>query len=351
MINNIERILERSPKYIKEFMCGCTIEEKIDTHYITVEIISRNEIKIKKANGNEIDRVDLILNSMWNNVFLDWNYLKLSNMDWFASHIGFTIKMFYFPCNTPILTEYNPNIRYIFDRVIFNNTDLDVKEILSDIKFPDVYQVDYKCMQNKVENPEKIFNDNINDVLEHKTYINEMFIKLINTNSKKYAVNNPEGYIFKYKNKIFQTVSENTRIIDSEKTSYEYLLTNFVRYCKNSDYTDKISQSYTQTVCNLFNDFIVNFEKKTHTIEHNINVDSIENPYLGAKFEIGYQYIPDQVTKTLCQESLLYKNIFKVLLANLRKGKDYKHCIFMSSKQVDEWNTIIKNIRIRTLYS
>lgn len=346
MINNIEKILERSPKYIKEFMCGCTIEEKLDTHYITIEIISRNEIKIKKANGNEIDRVDLILNSMWNNVFLDWNYLKLSNPSWFAAHVGFTIKVFYFPCKTPILTEYDPNIRYVFDRVMFNNTDLNAEEILSDIKFPSAYQVGYKHMQEKVENPESIFDENFKDNTNPK----EMFEKLINSSSKTYAVNKPEGYIFKYKNKIYQTATSESRNIDSEKTSYEYLLTNFVRYCKTSDYTDKISQSYTQTVCNLFNDFIINFEKQTHTIEHNINVDSIENPYLGTKFEIGYQYIPDQVTKALCQESVLYKNIFKVLLANLRKGKDYSHCIFMSSKQVDEWNTIIKNIRIRTLY-
>lgn len=351
MINSIEKILDRSPKYIKEFMCGCTIEEKIDTHYITIEIISKNEIKIKKANGNEIDRVDLILNSMWNKVFLDWNYLKLSNMSWFADHVGFTIKMFYFPCNTPLLTEYDSNVRYIFDRVIFNNTELDVKEVMSDLKFPDVYSVDYKCLQEKCEHPELIYDKNINEVLQDKSKVTEMFEKLIDEKSKKYAMNKPEGYIFKYKNKIYQSVNNAKRIIDSEKTSYEFLLANFIKYCKNTEYIDKINQSYTKTVCNLFNDFIINVEKKTHTIEYNINIDSIENPYLGSKFDIGFEYIPDQVTKTLCMESQLYKNIFKVLLANLRKGKDYKHCIFLSSKQVDEWNTIIKNIRIRTLYT
>ena len=61
MIKPIEKLAEQSSKYIKDFMLNCTIEEKIDTHYVCVEIISKNEIKIKKANGKEIDRVDLIL--------------------------------------------------------------------------------------------------------------------------------------------------------------------------------------------------------------------------------------------------------------------------------------------------
>ena len=50
MINDIEKLKIRSSKYIKEFMQGCTIEEKIDTHYITIDIISRNAIVFKKAN-------------------------------------------------------------------------------------------------------------------------------------------------------------------------------------------------------------------------------------------------------------------------------------------------------------
>ena len=128
------------------------------------------------------------------------------------------------------------------------------------------------------------------------------------------------------------------------------MLSNFIKYCKLHAYTDKITQSYTKTVCNLFNDYIINNEKPTKFIENNIDIDSIENPNIGQKFDIGYEYIPDQVTKTLCQESELYKNIFKVLLANLRKGKDFTHCIYLTKKEVDEWNMIMKNIKIRTLY-
>ena len=110
MIKNLNEIKKHTDKYISDFIKNCIIEEKIDTHYISVEIISKNEIKIRKANGNEIDRVDMILNSMWNPLSVDWNYLKLSNRMWFENHVGFTITMFYFPCTKPILTEYKPKL-------------------------------------------------------------------------------------------------------------------------------------------------------------------------------------------------------------------------------------------------
>lgn len=349
MINNIKNISTHTQKYIHDFMCNCTIEEKIDTHYITIDIISKNDIQIKKANGDEITRVDLILNSMWNNLFLDWNYLKLSNNEWFSLHVGYTIKMFYFPCDTPLLTKYNSNIRYIFDRVIFNNIDLEPQEVLSDLKFPNVYKIDYKCFQNKIDNPETIFNTYIKTIINTIESIPEVFRMLIDKTSKLFAVENPEGYIYKYNNKIYQDV-DNNRIINREKSSYEFLLANFIQYCKTHNYLDKINQSYIKTVCNLFNDYIINNEKINHIIEKNIDIDSIENPNLGQKFEIGYEYIPDQITKTLCKESELYKNIFKVLLANLRKGKDFKHCILLNKKQVDDWNIIMKNIKIRNIY-
>lgn len=349
MIKHIDKLSSQSTRYIKDFINGCTIEEKIDTHYITVEIISKNEIKIKKANGSEIDRVDLILNSMWNKLFLDWNYLKLSNRAWFNSHLGYSIKMFYFPCDVPLLTKYDSSIRYIFDKVSFNNNDISVS-CLKSINFPDAYKVDYKCFQDKVGGACDIYEKYLKESSENKKPLSEVFLSLIDKSSKRYAVDEPEGYIFKYNSRIYQISKNDNRKIEQEKSSYEFLLSDFIKFSKAHNYTDKITQSYTKTVCNLFNDYIINGEKKNHNIENNINVDSIESPYLGTKFDIGYEYIPDQVTKTLCQESDLYKNIFKVLLANLRKGKDFTHCIYMSKREVDDWNIIMKSIKIRNIY-
>ena len=350
MIKDITRIIEHSPKYIREFMSNCSIEEKIDTHYITIEIISSTNIRISRPNGNEIDRVDLILNSMWHNLMLDWNYLMLSNKQWFKDHVGLTIKTFYFPCEQPILTKYNSNIRYVFDRTIINNCDVDPEYILGDLKFSDAYAVSYKHLLNKIEKPGAVFDLNFEKVKSGELAVGDMFKMLINSDSKIFALSEPEGYIFKYNNKIYQLTNNINRKVEWEKSSYEFLLEDFVKYCKTTDYTEKITQSYVKTVCNIFNDYIINKEKKTHFIEYNIDPNSIEHPNLGMKFDIGYEYIPDQVTKTLCQESVLYKNIFKVLLANLRKGKDFKHCILLNKKTVEDWNNIMKNIKIRNIF-
>jgi hypothetical protein len=349
MIKDIEQIKEHNKKYIQEFMQNCTIEEKIDTHYVTIDIISYNAIQIKKANGNEIDRVDLILNSMWNKLFLDWNYLKLSNKIWFAGHIGYTIKMFYFPCEQPLSTKYkDPQIRYIFDRVIYNNVDLDPKMVLEPLVFPDVYKVDYKCLLCKRNDAQTYVDNEIQKLLSGEKTSSEVFRGLIDFENSKIYGENPEGYIFKYNKKLYQTIINNIVKEDTEKTSYEFVLADFIKYCKVHNYIDKINQSYVKTICNLFNDYIINGEKETHVIENNVDSDSLTNPYIGAKFDIGYEYIPDQVTKALCQESELYKNIFKILLASLRKGKDSKHCEYLSRKQVDDWNNIMKNTKVRT---
>jgi len=351
MIKDIEKIKEHNVSYIRDFMMGCSIEEKIDTHYVTIEIVSKNDIRIKKANGNEIDRVDLILNSMWNNLFFDWNYLKVKNADWFNAHAGYTIKMFYFPCEKPLLTKYNPEYRYIFDRLIFNDQDLDIEYIMNDLIFPKVYKVAYKCQQKKVKDVESIYNEHIDNVMNGKESAADMFMMMIDKEkSKLYAAENPEGYVFKYNGKLYQSVKAENRKIEQEKSSYEFLLSDFIKFCKKNNYIDKIVPSYTISVCNLFNDYIINNEKKTHYLENMINPDGIESPYLGEKFDIGYECIPDQLTKTLCKESVLYKNVFKVLIASLRRGKDFSHCIYMTKKEVDDWNNIMKSLKIRNTY-
>lgn len=102
MIKDIKDISKKSKAFIRAFINNCEIEEKIDAHYINVEIISKDTIKIKKSNNKEIDRTDLILNRMWGNVLTTWNYIKIANYEWFNSHIGYTISMFYFPTAKPI---------------------------------------------------------------------------------------------------------------------------------------------------------------------------------------------------------------------------------------------------------
>ena len=126
------------------------------------------------------------------------------------------------------------------------------------------------------------------------------------------------------------------------------MLCDFINYCKKHNYQSKIQTSYVKTVCTLFNDYIINWEEQTHNIEKNIDINSIQPPTYNNSFDICYEYIPDIITINLCKSSELYKCIFKILLANLKKGKDNKKCIYMNKNQVEKWNIIIKNIKIRT---
>lgn len=348
MIKNLNDIKKHSDKYISDFIKNCVIEEKIDAHYISVEIVSKTEMRVRKANGKIIDRADLILNSMWNTVFLDWNWLKLVNKTWWESHVGYTLTMFYFPCEKPILTEYPANLRYIFDRAIYNNTLMDIHEIVKNLKFGENYTIGFKRTLDKIDDLESVISTVLN---EKEDNLSDIFVQLIKNPEDIYAVNmNPEGFIYKWNKTIYQTANPVERKIESEKSSYEFLLCDFIQYCKSRAYSEKITQSYTKTICNLFNDYIINWESKNKTIEKNINVDSIESPNIGAKFDMTYDYIPDPVTKNICHNNELYRNIFKVLLANLQKGKNAQHCIYMNNKQVDEWNTIMKNIKMHTIF-
>ena len=121
MIKDISLLKDKSVSFIKEFINNCTVEEKIDAHYVIVEITSKQTITVKKANGKVVDRVDMILNNMWSQLVTDWNFIRLTNQGWFAAHVGYTISMFYLPCNKPLLVEYKNNIKYLIDRIMFND--------------------------------------------------------------------------------------------------------------------------------------------------------------------------------------------------------------------------------------
>lgn len=344
MIKSIEKIKQHNKKYILDFMLNCSIEEKLDTHYVSIKILSKHEIKIYKANGSELSRTDMILNSMWDKLILDWNYLKLSNNQWFEKYAGYTIRLFYFPCAKPILTEYNEFTRYVIDSITYLDKPIsNIQNIMAELKIPSVYKIDFKHALIKIPQEDiRILFNSITD----ETNFNELFKKLVSPSNKLFAVNEPESYIFKWNNHLYKTDNNDIRKVEAEKTSYEFMLCNFLKYVNSTNYQEKISGNYIKTVSNLFNDYIVNFEKKTNYLQNNIDAESLEPPYLGTKFDISYDYIPDILTSQLCQESLLYKNIYKILLANLSRGKDIKHCIYMNRKQVDEWNNLVKYIKL-----
>lgn len=346
MIKDISKLKDKPISFIKNFINNCIIEEKIDTHYIIIEITSKDHITIKKASGKPIDRIDMILNNMWSKLITDWNYIKLLNQDFFSKHIGYNISLFYFPTNKPLLTEYKQDIKYLIDRITFNDNIINSESFINQLKLKDDFHIKIKHNLNK-----NISDNLLNNITsEKKKTINyyDLFSNIVD-NSNLIALNKPEGYIFKWNKHLYQLVYNEHKHIIPEKTQYEYLLCDFVNYCKNNNYQEKIQNNYVKTICSLFNDYIINWEETKHNIEKNIDINSIKAPTYNEKNDICYEYIPDIITINLCKSNELYKCIYKILLANLRKGKDYKRCIFMNKQQVDKWNIIVKNIKIRTI--
>lgn len=125
-------------------------------------------------------------------------------------------------------------------------------------------------------------------------------------------------------------------IKDTEYTSYEYVLCDFLDYWKQNHerLIPGLRGTYRYIICTLFNDYILNWESKNKKIENNILPDVL----VPAKF--GYDhgdcinqiYVPNRMTLKLCAENLLYRNIFKILLVNLQQYKNFKYCVYMNKR-------------------
>ena len=201
MIKSIEQIKTKPVSFIREFINNCFIEEKIDAHYINIEITSKNNITVKKASGKIIDRIDMILNNMWGELVTDWNFIKLINSHLFSTHVGYNIYLFYFPSNKPLLTEYKQDVKYLIDRITFNNENINVESFVNQIKLKDKFNIKVKHKLNKILN-----NDILSTITgDNKLNLNytDIFNSLIDSNNNLWAVNKPEGYIFKWDKNLY----------------------------------------------------------------------------------------------------------------------------------------------------
>lgn len=333
-IKNIHSIKDKSSKFQDWFLNGCTIEEKIDGHFVTMQIVSKNTLKFFKANKNKITRSDMILNSMWKDLVLDWNILMFSNRGYVEKHIGWKFNMFFLPFKKSINTEYKEGIKYIISSIEFNGKKMDVQhdffdkiEIKNNMIVPQLHNI---------RNENKIHLENIDD------YSQIDFVD----KSKIYASDVPEGLIFRNKNELYKILYIAQEKIQSRQCSYEWILKEFLNFAKKTDYVSMLTSSYCKSVCNLFEAF-VDYADMTY-IQENVFTEELEAPYVGEKPKMNYEYIPSERTKVICKSNMLYENIFKILLANLQRRKNWKKSEFLSKQQCEELNTIIFNIAIRT---
>lgn len=350
MIQDLRELKKKKLDAVKSFIQECSITEKIDTYYVSVEVISKNNITFRKSSGKLIERTDMILNAMWDRLVSDWNYFRMVNAEWFEKHIGYKIHMFFFPCQTPIFTEYKGNVSYVIDRVMYDNEQFNPESLMWNMTMLDKFNIHFMHDMKKLDfNADEIANKIIapdsdvydifeNEIIDYK-------------NSTLFASDRPEGFIIRKKKHIYQMNFDNhNRFVKSEKSQYEFLLMDFIKYWNSDSLWMMLDNSYIKTVCLLFNAYILNKESQTNHIKNNIETESIRSPYVGHRFDMNYKYIPDEMTISLCKDNELYANIFKILIVNLRHEKKCKNCVLMNSKNVEEWNAIVKRINRRCLF-
>ena len=152
--------------------------------------------------------------------------------------------------------------------------------------------------------------------------------------------------MFMLKKYIYQIIcnKRENRVASAEKSQYEFLLLDFIKFWNNTENIEHfLDNNYIKTVCNLYNLYISQ-ERKSGVIEKNIDPNSLQSPCIGKRFDICYINIPDEQTINNCKESELYKNIFKILLVNLKRMKNENHCILMNNRTTEQWNDIVRTI-------
>lgn len=134
---------------------------------------------------------------------------------------------------------------------------------------------------------------------------------------------------------------------NTERTSYEFVLCDFIKFVKSSAILERLrAATYKQIVCQCFNEYIDIWERNRQYIQTNVDIAALAPPHIGFKHpdNINHTYIHNRRTLELCAESELYRNIFKILLANLKSKKQKKYCVYMNDNQINDMNNIVKTI-------
>lgn len=355
MIRSVEELKKETPRAAAEFLRRCKVEEKLDAYYFTTEVRSKKTLAFVKSSGRIVDKTDLVLNEMWQRLVNDWTYFRLANPEWFEKRVGWKVHAFYFPCRKPVLTEYKPGVSYVVDR-LENGSEafMDPEPEMGGMEFLDKFGIRFKKTLKTLP-VEKELEDEISRVWKDGGSVSELLLKSYLDPSAKddlYASDEPEGYVLKGgRRKTYQIAlhPEECRTASAEKSQYEYFLADFEKYWASLDDIGQfLSRDYVKTVCNLFDGYVA-AEPPDGGIESELTAESLEGPCVGKRFGLCYENVPDAETARLCRESDLRRNMFKILLVNLRRPKDPAKTMLMSPKEAAAWNDIVDTLAAATV--
>lgn len=157
----------------------------------------------------------MILNSMWGQLVTDWNYIHLANQDLFEKHVGYNISMFYLPNNKPLSTTYKNNIKYLIDRITFNDEDQNIQQFVDKIKMKDNFNIAIK--QKLQKDLSNIDLSSITGETKETIDYEQMMLGMINKDGLL-AKEQPEGYIFKNNKILYQILFNKPYIVSPGKS-------------------------------------------------------------------------------------------------------------------------------------
>lgn len=342
MIKDIQRVSD-SYYFTKN---DITVYEKLNMFYFKV-IINQSSCTILSHNHKILTDADIIINSMWKDVFdfVNKNILPkqqiISNL-YDSVIIGFL----YCPNEQPLNINYSKFFNILNDnnKFIINSVKKTNKENISIKDF--CLSINLLNIRGIGGGPIISINDNfinaLNDYAHKKISLFE-FKNTIKNNIKTYSLNDLddiEGLIIKTNKNLYQIIfnaTNDTKVYN--RNDFEILITDFVNIWNEKNIKIDHLYSYKDIISEIFLKYInmSNIHKKITTSE---NLIPPGNHYIG---DISYELLDTNVA-TICKLNNIYKNIFRILFNGLKHYKKPSKYNKLNDKIINSWNNIVNQI-------
>jgi len=362
MLKCLKNITKSEFNYIKNH--EITIYEKLDMFYFNV-LLTENNTTILKSNHHIIDKIDRIVNSTYSTIndFVESN-INTNKKEIINKFGECIIGFFYCPVEKPVNIDYSSshlvnkfilgNIKSLLDnKKIEENGYLDIEYFKSD-KYQ-VFPYPEFGFIGKLESDtygKKLFESYINNEISDQEFIKficDPSTLYLNTDpyldKRTYSGLNPneiEGIILKTDKFSFQVLNnyDNSQF-ESKVDYYDRLLKDFINWYVFSNISIDITKDYIDSVSQIFIEYVNNSNfLKNYRYDANTLSPSI-NSYIA---DLDYSLINNDMVKVICKYNELYKNIYRILIHNLRYKKSPKESKFLKENDFKLWNELVDKI-------
>lgn len=327
------------------------VYEKMNMFYFKV-IVNSTSCTVLSHNHKIITDVDIIINSMWKDVYNFINKTIIPKQKIISKlYNSVIIGFLYCPNEKPLNINYskffnilNDNNKFIINNVKDMNKDnIDIKDFCLSTGLLNVRGVGGGPLMDFNENFINILND-----YAHKKISLSEFKSKIKNDIKTYSLNDLddiEGIIVKTNKNLYQIIFNSTNDTSIyNRNDFELLITDFINTWNNINIDISNFHLYKDIVSEIFLKYISNssIHEKISTHE---NLIPPGNHYIG---DISYEFLNPNIT-TICKLNNIYKNIFRILFNGLKHHKKHSKYNTLSDSTINDWNNIVDliNTQIR----